>query len=75
MVHVERYGLSGVLGVAVVFVALWPSDAVGVDGPPRIGTDVGQMYPDFLLPSLDAAPGRLSDFRGKKVLLIHFASW
>ena len=75
MVHVERYGLCGALGVARVLVALWPSDAVGVDGPPRIGTDVGQMYPDFLLPTVDGATGRLSDFRGKKVLLLHFASW
>ncbi len=42
---------------------------------PTIGTEVGQMYPDFLLPSLDDGLGRLSDYRGKKVLLIHFASW
>ena len=42
---------------------------------PRVGTKVGQMYPDFLLPKLDGDLGRLSDFRGKKVLLIHFASW
>ncbi len=41
----------------------------------RIGTKVGQMYPDFLLPKLDGDLGRLSDYRGKKVLLIHFASW
>ncbi len=33
------------------------------------------MYPDFLLPTLDGDLGRLSDYRGKKVLLIHFASW
>ncbi len=75
MVHLSRYGSCGVWGVALVLMASGPSDAVGVDGPPRIGTDVGQMYPDFLLPTLDGAPGRLSDFRGKKVLLIHFASW
>jgi len=42
---------------------------------PRIGTGVGQMYPDFYLPTLDGRRGRLSDYRGKKVLLIHFASW
>ncbi len=42
---------------------------------PQIGTKVGQMYPDFLLPKLDGDLGRLSDYRGKKVLLIHFASW
>lgn len=42
---------------------------------PTVGTQVGQMYPDFMLPSLDGGFGRLSDYRGKKVLLIHFASW
>ena len=42
---------------------------------PTIGTKEGQMYPDFLLPKLEGGFGRLSDHRGKKVLLIHFASW
>ena len=42
---------------------------------PAIGSRVGQMYPDFLLPKLDGGFGRLSDYRGTKVLLIHFASW
>lgn len=37
---------------------------------------VGERYPDFTLP--DTATGKavkLSDFRGKKVLLIQFAAW
>ncbi len=42
---------------------------------PEIGTVVGKMYPDFRLPKLDGSFGRLSDHRGKKVLLVHFASW
>ncbi len=42
---------------------------------PVTGTKVGQMHPDFLLPNLDGEFGRLSDYRGRKVLLIHFASW
>jgi hypothetical protein len=37
---------------------------------------VGQRHPDFTLPRVgDRAPVSLSDFRGKKVLLIQFASW
>ena len=37
---------------------------------------VGQRHPDFTLPGInDRAPVSLSDFRGKKVLLIQFASW
>jgi hypothetical protein len=43
--------------------------------PPEIGTETGRMYPDFLLPDLDGGVGRLSDYRGQKVLLIQFASW
>lgn len=37
---------------------------------------VGQPHPDFVLPRIDNhQPLRLSDYRGRKVLLIHFASW
>ena len=37
---------------------------------------VGQRYPDFTLPDIaDGKAKSLSDFRGKKVLLIQFASW
>ena len=37
---------------------------------------VGERHPDFTLPRIgDRTPTSLSDFRGKKVLLIQFASW
>jgi hypothetical protein len=37
---------------------------------------VGQRHPDFTLPALgDRAPVSLSNLRGRKVLLIQFASW
>jgi peroxiredoxin len=37
---------------------------------------VGQLHPDFILPGIvDNKPVSLSQFRGRKVLLIHFASW
>ena len=45
------------------------------DQEPTIGTAVGEAYPDFVLPTLEGQGVRLSDYRGKKVLLIHFASW
>ena len=56
---------------------------IRADEGPSIGTGPGQTYPDFYLPKLDGASsptgerrfGRLSDYRGKKVLLVHFASW
>jgi hypothetical protein len=37
---------------------------------------VGQVHPDFTLPNVaDGPPVSLSQFRGRKVLLIHLASW
>ena len=37
---------------------------------------VGEKHPDFTLPRIDdGAPVSLSSLRGKKVLLIQFASW
>lgn len=55
--------------LAIAFLLLAGQDRV------LIGTSVGRMYPDFLLPNVEGGFGRLSDYRGKKVLLIHFASW
>lgn len=37
---------------------------------------VGKVHPEIELPDIDDRKlVALSDFRGKKVLLIHFASW
>lgn len=37
----------------------------------RLGTQV----PDFTLPSLEGRDVRISDFRGKRVVLFMWASW
>ena len=38
--------------------------------------EVGKPHPDFVFPDIKTGKAtRLSDFRGKKILLIHFASW
>ena len=42
---------------------------------PQIGVKAGEMYPDFLLPTLDGDLHRFSEYRGRKILLFHFASW
>ena len=42
---------------------------------PEVGTMQGQVHPDPILPRLDGGFGRLSDYRGKKVVLVNFASW
>jgi hypothetical protein len=37
---------------------------------------VNQPHPDFILPDIsNHEPVSLSQFRGRKVLLVHFASW
>lgn len=37
---------------------------------------VGEVHPDIILPGLvDREPVSLSQFRGRKVLLVHMASW
>ena len=69
--RVARLSIAAVL---FVLVSLSASESRG-DAPPVVGTKTGQIHPDFLLPKLDGEFGRLSDYRGKKVLLIHFASW
>ena len=43
---------------------------------PAYAPRVGEVHPDFVLPRIDTRePVSLSQFRGKKVLLIHLASW
>lgn len=38
--------------------------------------EVGKPFPDERFPALkDGRPGSVSDFRGKRVLLLVFASW
>ena len=52
--------------------SLLADDALPQTYQPR----VGQPHPDFVLPNIETGePVSLSQYRGKKVLLIHFASW
>lgn len=42
---------------------------------PVIGPEVGNMIPDFSLPDLSGKKIAFSSFRGKKVILYHWATW
>ena len=43
---------------------------------PEVGTALGQRFPDLELPLVDGSGSlRLSDLRGRRMLLIEFASW
>jgi hypothetical protein len=51
------------------------SDA-GPQGAHGYQPTVGQPHSDFVLPNIETGePVSLSQYRGQKVLLIHFASW
>jgi len=62
------------LGLSILTLGLlFSSTPAGADPyRPR----VGEPHPDFMLPAIDdRRPIRLSDYRGKKILLLQFASW
>lgn len=42
---------------------------------PALGLAVGEAHPDVLLPDTDGVLRRISDSRGKRLLVFHFASW
>jgi hypothetical protein len=43
--------------------------------PPAVGYGRGEVHPDFHLERLGGGRAHLSDFRGKRLLVFHFASW
>ena len=62
----------GVLMLACGHLGLSAGPCHGAVYAPR----VGQRHPSFTLPDIaDGQPVSLSQYRGRKVLLIHLASW
>ena len=60
-----------IVGLAIVF-----TNSITAASAAPYAPQVGQRHPDFVLPAIDdRRPVSLSQFRGKKVLLVHFASW
>lgn len=67
-------------GKSLQHLHLFTVACVGLCGPVTVSRayapGLGQVHPDFTLPRLgDGEPVSLSQFRGRKVLLVHFASW
>lgn len=74
----NRRGFTGEFSTAIALAALAVVSLTNdtcAESNRAFGTHLGQIHPDFLLPMLGGGFGRLSDYRGKKVLLMHFASW
>lgn len=54
---------------AALFASTLPAQRIQ---PPKTGLKVGDMAPDFTLPSTTGKPITLSDFRGKKNVVLAF---
>ena len=51
-------------------------EALGVKKTPETGIEIGSLAPNFILKDIDGKLIKLSDFRGKKAVVINFwASW
>ena len=64
----------------ICLLALWGQaamiGALSAQRSPRYPVPVGALHSDFKLPDVQGGqPISLSDYRGKKTLLVHFASW
>jgi len=63
-------------GISLSLLAFAIASTTGSASADPYAPEVGQRHPDFTLPDIwTGKPVSLSDFHGKKVLLIHFASW
>jgi cytochrome oxidase Cu insertion factor (SCO1/SenC/PrrC family) len=62
--------ISTLLAGMTLAAALWaqPPDL----NPPKTTLKVGDVAPDFTLPDTDNKPVKLSDFRGKKTVVLAF---
>lgn len=61
-----------IISVAAILLLASDSHAQVANYSPK----VGEPHADFILPSIDDGTAiQLSAYRGKKVLLMHFASW
>jgi hypothetical protein len=78
LVHDDRIDLRGFAAALGRPLALEPAAALAVLGeaPDAVGTQLASLTaPPFTLPDLDGNPVALSDFAGRKRLLVAWASW
>src|SRR5699024_4315101 len=66
--------IVGLLGWAVYDFVQKSDDEVKNEDP-ETGIEKGDTAPDFTLDTLDGETVKLSDYRGKKVLVNFWASW
>lgn len=72
---VDLAGLAEILGRPLALDAAHRAAALGASAEERAASLARLEAPDFALPDLAGRVHRLSEHRGKKVLLIAYASW
>lgn len=60
----RRVGVIPLMGVALATILAW--------APTALALEIGEKAPDFTLPSTTGQPVSLSQFRGKRLVLIEF---
>ena len=71
----ERVRTMGKWLLRTIVLATWAGTIPSTQAK-EYSPHIGERHADFTLPNIeDGKPVSLSQFRGKKVLLIHFASW
>ena len=73
--HVDLAALARVVDRPLAIDADERAAYLGVSAGERALTLRSLVAPDFTLPDLAGRPHRLSDHRGKKILLVAYASW
>jgi hypothetical protein len=73
--QVNLTALAGLLGQPVLRDEAHGVWCFGEAAPARRAAMRSLEAPDFTLPDLDGRPHSLSDYRGKKVFLVSWASW
>ena len=66
--HMKKLLITLVIGIAFAVSALGQT----VPAPPTTHLKVGDMAPEFSLPDTTGKPVKLSDFRGKKNVVLAF---
>mgnify|MGYP001579612607 CR=1 FL=1 len=74
--HIISIGIIAIIIAAIAFIELSkPKNNVIVSDDKNTGITIGKTAPDFKLENLEGKKAKLSDYRGKKIILNFWASW